>query len=165
MKIQKFVRWPRFAAVSRLIVLFPPIWPWNSAIAYLIVQQLHTMWKFHKPRIPFRTMLLHWGILSTKLSKFMRIFPIFPFVWFLYFSFNWICIYRVEATSKLFISFKANHFIALNRTAAYTLTDFIAGCGGFLGLFMGIAIFSKVWKYGHSKFAGRWGDGHLFKEK
>lgn len=52
--------------------------------------------------------------------------------------------YSFEATSRLFISFKENHFLALNRTEAYTITDFIASCGGLLGLFMGISLLSVV---------------------
>lgn len=52
--------------------------------------------------------------------------------------------YRFEATSKLFISFKENHFIALNRSEAYTFADFVASCGGLLGLFMGISVLSVI---------------------
>lgn len=76
-----------------------------------------------------------------KLSKLKMLFY-FSSTW------NWLVseflFCRIVTTSKLFVSFKENQFISLNRTEAYTLTDFIASCGGFFGLFMGISLLSVI---------------------
>lgn len=48
------------------------------------------------------------------------------------------------ASSKVFISFKEPDFIALNRSETITISDFMASCGGLLGLFMGISVLSIV---------------------
>lgn len=47
-----------------------------------------------------------------------------------------------DVNSKLYISFKQPHFLALNRVEAYTISDFMASCGGLLGLYMGISLLS-----------------------
>uniref|UniRef100_A0A336MEN0 CSON000424 protein n=1 Tax=Culicoides sonorensis TaxID=179676 RepID=A0A336MEN0_CULSO len=46
--------------------------------------------------------------------------------------------------SKLIVQFKEAEFIAMKRSELYGLTDFIANCGGILGLFMGVSILSFV---------------------
>lgn len=46
--------------------------------------------------------------------------------------------------SRIFISFKDEQFFASRRSEIYGATDFIAECGGILGLFMGISILSVV---------------------
>lgn len=45
---------------------------------------------------------------------------------------------------RVFISFKDEQFFSSRRAEVYTLIDFIANCGGILGLFMGISILSIV---------------------
>ncbi|XP_061393667.1 pickpocket protein 28-like [Musca vetustissima] len=42
------------------------------------------------------------------------------------------------------IYFKDNHFITIKRSELYGLYDFIANCGGILGLFMGVSILSVI---------------------
>lgn len=64
-------------------------------------------------------------------------FIIFTFVFF-------YCDFSIDVTSKLFIAFKENNFISINRTEAYTYSDFIASCGGLLGLFMGVSMLSVI---------------------
>lgn len=44
--------------------------------------------------------------------------------------------------TKLVITFKDSEFFAMKRSELYGLTDFIANCGGLLGLFMGISLLS-----------------------
>lgn len=46
--------------------------------------------------------------------------------------------------SRLSIFFKETQFITSKRSELYGLTDFLANCGGLLGLFMGISILSFV---------------------
>ncbi|XP_063706287.1 pickpocket protein 28-like [Culicoides brevitarsis] len=46
--------------------------------------------------------------------------------------------------SKLVVQFKEAEFVAMKRTELYGFTDFIANCGGILGLFMGVSILSFV---------------------
>lgn len=46
--------------------------------------------------------------------------------------------------AKLYVSFKETEFFAMKRSELYGLTDFIANCGGLLGLFMGVSILSFV---------------------
>lgn len=46
--------------------------------------------------------------------------------------------------SRLTIFFKETQFITSKRSELYGLTDFLANCGGLLGLFMGISILSIV---------------------
>lgn len=46
--------------------------------------------------------------------------------------------------SKLIVQFKEAEFLAMKRSELYGLTDFIANCGGILGLFMGVSILSFV---------------------
>ncbi|XP_031635398.1 pickpocket protein 28-like [Contarinia nasturtii] len=46
--------------------------------------------------------------------------------------------------SRVLISFKENDFISINRKEAYTLADFVASCGGLLGLFLGVSLLSIV---------------------
>ncbi|XP_055846251.1 pickpocket protein 28-like [Episyrphus balteatus] len=46
--------------------------------------------------------------------------------------------------TQLSINFKADVFNGLKRSELYSWTDFIASCGGLLGLFMGISILSLV---------------------
>lgn len=40
--------------------------------------------------------------------------------------------------------FKEDQFIALKRAELFGITDFIANCGGLLGLFMGVSLLSIV---------------------
>ncbi|XP_055303176.1 pickpocket protein 28-like [Sitodiplosis mosellana] len=49
-----------------------------------------------------------------------------------------------QVTSSLFVVFKEHHFISINRTESYTMSDFIASCGGLFGLFMGISLLSVI---------------------
>jgi hypothetical protein len=42
------------------------------------------------------------------------------------------------------VSFKETQFMATKRAELYGQTDFIANCGGLLGLFMGISFLSFV---------------------
>lgn len=46
--------------------------------------------------------------------------------------------------SRVLITFKDEQFFASRRAEMYSKTDFIASCGGILGLFMGISILSIV---------------------
>lgn len=46
--------------------------------------------------------------------------------------------------SRIFIAFKDEQFFSSRRGEVYTLIDFIANCGGILGLFMGVSILSIV---------------------
>lgn len=46
--------------------------------------------------------------------------------------------------TRVFISFKDEQFFSSRRAEVYTTIDFIANCGGILGLFMGISILSIV---------------------
>nr|XP_029732096.1 pickpocket protein 28-like [Aedes albopictus] len=46
--------------------------------------------------------------------------------------------------SKLAVYFKDVQFIASKRTELYGMTDFIANCGGILGLCLGVSLFSVV---------------------
>lgn len=50
----------------------------------------------------------------------------------------------IEHYSKLIVQFKEAEFMAMKRSELYGLTDFIANCGGILGLFMGVSILSFV---------------------
>lgn len=43
-----------------------------------------------------------------------------------------------------FISFKSKDFIAIIRSETSKVADFVANCGGLLGLFMGISMLSVV---------------------
>ncbi|XP_055295138.1 pickpocket protein 28-like [Sitodiplosis mosellana] len=45
---------------------------------------------------------------------------------------------------KIRISFKKPHFITIIRIEASTMADFIASCGGLLGLFMGFSLLSII---------------------
>lgn len=44
----------------------------------------------------------------------------------------------------MFISFKDNQFFASRRSELYGRADFLANCGGLLGLFMGFSLLSLV---------------------
>lgn len=44
--------------------------------------------------------------------------------------------------SRLLIYYKDNKFIGLQRSEFFGPTDFLANCGGLLGLFMGVSILS-----------------------
>lgn len=46
--------------------------------------------------------------------------------------------------ASISIFFKENQFIASRRSEQIGLTDFVASCGGLLGLFMGVSILSIV---------------------
>lgn len=46
--------------------------------------------------------------------------------------------------ARIFIAFKDEQFFSSRRSEVYTLIDFVANCGGILGLFMGISILSIV---------------------
>lgn len=52
--------------------------------------------------------------------------------------------FRFIVRSHISISFKENQFIAMNRSETFTMPDFIASCGGLLGLFMGISLMSII---------------------
>lgn len=45
---------------------------------------------------------------------------------------------------RLAVSFKENQFFAAHRRELYGRTDFLANCGGLLGLFMGFSLLSVV---------------------
>lgn len=45
---------------------------------------------------------------------------------------------------RIFISFKDEQFFASRRSEIYGKTDFIANCGGIMGLFMGVSLLSIV---------------------
>ncbi|CAO1422206.1 unnamed protein product [Diamesa tonsa] len=49
-----------------------------------------------------------------------------------------------EVDASVHIYFKDDHFISTKRSQLYGLTDFLANCGGLLGLFMGFSILSMV---------------------
>lgn len=51
---------------------------------------------------------------------------------------------RKKRYTRVFISFKDEQFFSSRRAEVYTLIDFVANCGGILGLFMGISILSIV---------------------
>lgn len=46
--------------------------------------------------------------------------------------------------ARLSISFKEKQFITSRRSELYGQTDFLANCGGLLGLFMGVSLLSIV---------------------
>lgn len=46
--------------------------------------------------------------------------------------------------SRVLITFKDEQFFESRRAEMYTIVDFIASCGGILGLFMGFSILSIV---------------------
>lgn len=46
--------------------------------------------------------------------------------------------------ARLSIFFKETQFITSKRSELYGKTDFLANCGGLLGLFMGVSILSIV---------------------
>lgn len=46
--------------------------------------------------------------------------------------------------ARLSIFFKEHQFITSKRSELYGLTDFMANCGGLLGLFMGVSVLSIV---------------------
>lgn len=46
--------------------------------------------------------------------------------------------------SRLIVAFKDNEFTALRRSEFYGYTDFLANCGGLLGLFMGVSVLSLI---------------------
>lgn len=46
--------------------------------------------------------------------------------------------------AQIFISFKDNQVFASRRSELYGKTDFLANCGGLLGLFMGVSLLSVV---------------------
>lgn len=46
--------------------------------------------------------------------------------------------------ARLSIFFKENQFITSKRSELYGQTDFLANCGGLLGLFMGVSLLSIV---------------------
>lgn len=46
--------------------------------------------------------------------------------------------------ARLAIFFRENQFITSKRSELYGRTDFIANCGGLLGLFMGVSLLSIV---------------------
>lgn len=46
--------------------------------------------------------------------------------------------------ARLSIFFKEHQFITSKRSELYGLTDFLANCGGLLGLFMGVSCLSIV---------------------
>ena len=46
--------------------------------------------------------------------------------------------------SRFSIFFKDQQFIAAKRSELYGMTDFLANCGGLLGLFMGFSLLSIV---------------------
>lgn len=50
----------------------------------------------------------------------------------------------VYEMAKIKIKFKESEYPAMKRSELYGLTDFIANCGGLLGLFMGVSILSFV---------------------
>ncbi|XP_031633801.1 pickpocket protein 28-like [Contarinia nasturtii] len=51
---------------------------------------------------------------------------------------------RKRRYTRVFISFKDEQFFSSRRAEVYTKIDFIANCGGILGLFMGVSILSIV---------------------
>lgn len=52
-------------------------------------------------------------------------------------------LFRVQL-SHLIVFFKDAQFIPVMRSELFGLTDFLANCGGLLGLFMGVSILSLV---------------------
>lgn len=60
------------------------------------------------------------------------------------FNFCWICtIFRIKP-SHLLVSFEEQHVVTYERSARYTFADFLAICGGLLGLFLGISALSVI---------------------
>ena len=55
-----------------------------------------------------------------------------------------MCVYRFWRSVALRIKFDEDVFNNLIRSEVYSKTDFIADCGGLLGLFMGVSILSLV---------------------
>lgn len=53
----------------------------------------------------------------------------------------WCFLFRVQL-ARLSIFFKESQFITSKRSELYGQTDFLANCGGLLGLFMGVSILS-----------------------
>lgn len=46
--------------------------------------------------------------------------------------------------AKLVVQYKESEFFAMKRSELYGMTDFIANCGGLLGLFIGVSLLSFV---------------------
>ena len=46
--------------------------------------------------------------------------------------------------SALFVYFHQHEVVTLHRSALYTTSDFLAVCGGLLGLFLGFSVFSTI---------------------
>lgn len=47
-----------------------------------------------------------------------------------------------DSQFRLFFSYKSPTFEAAVRSENFGMSDFVAGCGGLLGLFMGISVLS-----------------------
>lgn len=60
------------------------------------------------------------------------------------FSFNPSKWFDSEKTFDITIEFKQSEFLAMQRIPFYGLSDFVANCGGLLGLFMGLSFLSIV---------------------
>lgn len=54
-----------------------------------------------------------------------------------------VLMFRMQP-SRLSIFFKDHQFISKERSELYDKTDFLAACGGLLGLFMGVSVLSIV---------------------
>lgn len=110
-----------------------------NATAYQLVHQSHTIRKLHKWRavgtaFPSMINLNWWNQNPGNLIIYIRQTAT---------SSATIFLFR-EKWSELTISFKENQFIPSRRSELYGVNDFIASCGGLLGLFLGVSILSIV---------------------
>lgn len=116
------------------------------------------MWKFHRRHSVTPRKIYNWRNRWTNQGFFHCCSMAQNIDWRFYEW--WFCLFHSnEVSSKLSISFKQPYLIALNRSEAYTLVDFIArytchsfvtytlvdsysSCGGLFGLYMGISVLS-----------------------
>lgn len=52
--------------------------------------------------------------------------------------------FNVQQTSVVTVFFKSSQIITLKRSELYGFSDFLASCGGLLGLFLGVSILSEI---------------------
>lgn len=109
------------------------------------------MQKFLKPNLTGWVYSMHIKIRSmNSLGKFILwkiIYDLkrkFSFSYFQFFNFILFMLdYRMQP-ARLSIFFKEHQFITSRRSELYGQTDFLANCGGLLGLFMGVSALSII---------------------
>lgn len=98
----------------------------NCAVAILPVMWFRTRWLCLRPNVQLHC----WQLSFVEIGIFFRFF----FIQNLYYS--------SQLLSKLTIGFGQNEFDTIRRFQLSGPLEFLAACGGFLGLFMGISLLS-----------------------